>query len=94
MPALEKTLGDCERAVAVRRRLVEEKVGTTLEGLPYEGYCYDQVRWVVAVVVVVAGGGGGGGGGGDLAVRVPPSRRRRPPPPPSQPRSTARTARS
>ena len=48
MLALEKALGDCERAVAVRRRLVEERVGS-LDGLPDEGYCYDQVSHVASV---------------------------------------------
>uniref|UniRef100_A0A7S2FDH1 3-hydroxy-3-methylglutaryl coenzyme A reductase n=1 Tax=Florenciella parvula TaxID=236787 RepID=A0A7S2FDH1_9STRA len=49
--ALEKALGDCERAVAVRRRLVEERVGS-LDGLPYEGYCYDQINGANCEIVI------------------------------------------
>jgi len=40
---LEKQLGDCERAVAVRRIVMETKIGKSLSRLPYQGYDYNKV---------------------------------------------------
>eukprot|EP01018_Ginkgo_biloba_P027954 Gb_13238 [translate_table: standard] len=41
--SLESGLGDCNRAVAVRRRSVELKTGRSLEGLPFEGIDYKSI---------------------------------------------------
>jgi len=40
---LEKQLADCERAVAVRRKVMESKIGIPISKLPYKGYDYDKV---------------------------------------------------
>jgi hydroxymethylglutaryl-CoA reductase (NADPH) len=49
---LEAKLGDCERAVAVRRTGFENVLNRPLNGLPYENYCYDQVLGANCEVVV------------------------------------------
>lgn len=40
---LEKDIGDLERAVKVRRLIVEKKMGATLKDLPYTNYDYNKV---------------------------------------------------
>mmetsp|Transcript_32758 Transcript_32758/g.42085 ORF Transcript_32758/g.42085 Transcript_32758/m.42085 type:complete len:606 (+) Transcript_32758:81-1898(+) len=49
---LEAKLGDCERAVSVRRKGFENTLQKPLGGLPYENYCYDQVLGANCEVVV------------------------------------------
>lgn len=41
--SLESRLGDCKRAVSVRRRAVEIMTGNSLEGLPLEGFDYKSI---------------------------------------------------
>ncbi|CAM9506508.1 unnamed protein product [Choristocarpus tenellus] len=40
---LESKLGDHRRAVAVRRRLFENRIGRSMEQLPFEGYDYERI---------------------------------------------------
>jgi hydroxymethylglutaryl-CoA reductase (NADPH) len=40
---LEKKLGDCERAVCIRRNLYEHLLGKDLSAIPYTGYDWDKV---------------------------------------------------
>ncbi|XP_077210452.1 3-hydroxy-3-methylglutaryl-coenzyme A reductase 1-like [Tasmannia lanceolata] len=41
--ALESKLGDCKRAVDIRRKAVEIMMGSSLEGLPIEGFDYESI---------------------------------------------------
>ncbi|GFQ01839.1 3-hydroxy-3-methylglutaryl-coenzyme a reductase, partial [Phtheirospermum japonicum] len=41
--ALEKLLGDCRRATAVRREALQRVTGKSLAGLPLEGFNYDAI---------------------------------------------------
>lgn len=49
---LEKKLGDCERAVRVRRMLYESLLSQKLDGLPFAGYDYDRVLGANCEIVV------------------------------------------
>ncbi|CAM9140077.1 unnamed protein product, partial [Sphacelaria rigidula] len=40
---LEKKLGDCARAVTVRRSLFERRIGRSMENLPKEGMDYERI---------------------------------------------------
>ncbi|RVX12328.1 3-hydroxy-3-methylglutaryl-coenzyme A reductase [Vitis vinifera] len=41
--SLESRLGDCRRAVAIRREALQRMTGTSLEGLPLEGLDYESI---------------------------------------------------
>ncbi|RDX83437.1 3-hydroxy-3-methylglutaryl-coenzyme A reductase 1, partial [Mucuna pruriens] len=41
--ALEKRLGDCHRAAAIRRAALQRTLGRSLEGLPLEGFDYESI---------------------------------------------------
>ncbi|WJX57635.1 3-hydroxy-3-methylglutaryl-coenzyme A reductase 1 [Trifolium repens] len=41
--SLESKLGDCRRAAAIRNQAVERVTGSSLEGLPMEGFDYDSI---------------------------------------------------
>ncbi|KAF8011225.1 hypothetical protein BT93_J1742 [Corymbia citriodora subsp. variegata] len=41
--SLESKLGDCKRAVAIRRAALQRTTGKSLEGLPIEGFDYDLI---------------------------------------------------
>ncbi|XP_030535886.1 3-hydroxy-3-methylglutaryl-coenzyme A reductase 1-like [Rhodamnia argentea] len=41
--SLESKLGDCKRAVAIRREALRRTTGKSLEGLPIEGFDYDSI---------------------------------------------------
>ncbi|KAK7376568.1 hypothetical protein VNO78_34511 [Psophocarpus tetragonolobus] len=41
--SLEKHVGDCRRAAAIRRKALEKKTGQSLVGLPLEGFDYDAI---------------------------------------------------
>lgn len=50
--SLESELGDCYRAVVVRRRAVELKTGVSMEGLPVSGYDYTPVIGACCEMVI------------------------------------------
>jgi len=50
--SLEKELGDCARAVAIRRGWLERQQDVKLDGLPHEHFDYDSVYGVCAEMVV------------------------------------------
>eukprot|EP00897_Mesotaenium_endlicherianum_P009773 jgi/Mesen1/8824/ME000053S08232 len=50
--SLESQLGDCQRAVEVRRRAVELKTGRSLEGLPVGHYDYQAILGACCEMVV------------------------------------------
>ena len=41
--SLESRLGDCRRAAAIRREVVERVTGRSLDGLPVEGFDYESI---------------------------------------------------
>lgn len=41
--SLESKLGDCRRAAAIRREVVQRTTGRSLEGLPIEGFDYESI---------------------------------------------------
>ncbi|KAF1868693.1 hypothetical protein Lal_00036131 [Lupinus albus] len=41
--SLESTLGDCRRAVAIRREALQRVTGRSLQGLPLEGFDYESI---------------------------------------------------
>mmetsp|Transcript_34643 Transcript_34643/g.46773 ORF Transcript_34643/g.46773 Transcript_34643/m.46773 type:complete len:459 (-) Transcript_34643:314-1690(-) len=49
---LETKLGNFDRAVSVRRQMMEEKIGRSMDGLPHAGYAYDQVHGANCEIVV------------------------------------------
>jgi hydroxymethylglutaryl-CoA reductase (NADPH) len=49
---LEAKLGDCERAVSIRRTGFENAIGRSFSNLPYQNYCYDQVLGANCEVVI------------------------------------------
>lgn len=49
---LEKKLGDCERAVSVRRLLYEHLVEKDLSSIPFQNYDYDKVLGANCEIVI------------------------------------------
>eukprot|EP00899_Mesostigma_viride_P017279 jgi/Mesvir1/25552/Mv01790-RA.1 len=49
---LEKTLGDCERAVKIRRMSVEKRLNTSMAGMPISGFDYNTVLGTCCEMVV------------------------------------------